>query len=279
MSDPTRKLPPELVQEAVAFRDGQREPATPKDASTVLLLRDTAAGLQVYVLRRQRSMAFAGGMYAFPGGSVDPRDHDRAVAWAGPSPQQWATWLVCDEAQARSLVCAAVRETFEESGVLLAGESPDTVVKDTTGADWEADRADLAAHRLAFADFLQQRGLVVRTDLLGAWAHWITPSFEPRRYDTRFFVAALPSGQRTRDVSGEADSVEWVAPGEAVRRTEAGRIRMLPPTFTALREMAGFTDAASVLAAAPSRPMPTVVPEVELIDGEGWLTVPDGILP
>ena len=102
---------------------------------------------------------------------------------------------------ARALVCAAVRETFEESGVLLAGASADEVVADTTGDDWEADRVALEARELSLTDFLERRGLVLRSDLLGAWAGWLTPVFEPRRYRTWFFVAVLPEGQRTRDVS------------------------------------------------------------------------------
>ena len=147
-------------------------------------------------------MEFAGGMCVFPGGGVDPRDFDarrrlgRAVARpSGP------TRLGIDEAEARALVCAAVRETFEESGVLLAGDSADAVVADTTGDDWEADRVALESRELSMTDFLDRRGLVLRTDLLGAWAGWLTPVFEPKRYRTWFFVAALPEGQRTRDVS------------------------------------------------------------------------------
>ena len=92
-----------------------------------------------------------------------------------------ATWSGVAEPVAQSVVCAAVRETFEEAGVLLAGASAAEVVADTTGADWEADRAALVARELGFADFLARRGLVVRTDLLGAWARWITPEFEARR--------------------------------------------------------------------------------------------------
>ncbi len=211
--DNTRRLPPALVEHAREFLAGDRAPVVPKGAATVVLLRPADGygdRLQVYLLRRHLGMAFAAGMYAFPGGTVDPRDSDRAVAWAGPTPAEWAQRLECDEAGARALVCAAVRETFEESGVLLAGAAPDTVVADTTGEGWEQDRAALVDRSLGFADFLTARGLVLRTDLLAAWAHWITPEFEPRRYDTRFFVAALPAGQRTRDVSGEADTVAWM---------------------------------------------------------------------
>ena len=155
-------------------------------------------------------MDFAGGMCVYPGGGVDPRDFDRDVAWAGPPPAEWAQRLGCDEETARALVCAAVRETFEESGVLLAGTSPDDVVADTTGEDWEADRVALESRELAMTDFLTRRGLVLRTDLLGVWGAWLTPVFEPKRYRTWFFVALLPEGQRTRDVSTESSEVTWL---------------------------------------------------------------------
>ena len=135
---------------------------------------------------------------------MDPRDFDTDVAWAGPEPADWADRLGCDEETARALVCAAVRETFEESGVLLAGPHGDEVVADTTGDEWEADRVALESRELAMTDFLTRRGLVLRTDLLGVWAAWLTPVFEPKRYRTWFFVALLPEGQRTRDVSSES---------------------------------------------------------------------------
>ncbi len=126
---------------------------------------------------------------------------------------------------AAGLVCAAVRETFEESGVLLAGPSPTEVVADTTGDDWEADRRALEAKELSFTSFLERRGLVLRSDLLGAWAAWCTPEFEPRRFRTWFFVAALPPGQRTRDVSSESSSVTWMSALGACDAVDAQRDR------------------------------------------------------
>jgi 8-oxo-dGTP pyrophosphatase MutT (NUDIX family) len=277
--DATRRLPPELVEHARAFLAGDRTPATPRHASTVVLLRQTGSGLEVYLLRRHLGMAFAPGMFAFPGGTVDSRDSDHEVAWAGPPPAWWAERLKCDEPLARALVCAAVRETFEESGVLLAGPEPDTIVSDTTGAEWEAERKALVERRLAFADLLSARGLVLRTDLLAPWAHWITPEFEPRRYDTRFFVATMPTGQRTRDVSGEADHVAWMRPSEAVRGVAGGDMAMLPPTFVTMSEMARFGTPDEVLAASRDRELVTVVPGVEIVDGEGLLTLPPDVLP
>ena len=100
-------LPPHLVEQAQAYAAGTAEPAEPRDAATVVLLRASDAGPEVYLLRRQTSMAFAGGMCVFPGGGVDERDDDPALAWAGPSPSEWAGRLGVDEELARALVCAA----------------------------------------------------------------------------------------------------------------------------------------------------------------------------
>jgi 8-oxo-dGTP pyrophosphatase MutT (NUDIX family) len=243
-------LPQALVDQARAFESGEAVPAEPRHAATVVLLREGHVGPEVYLLRRQTSMAFAGGMCVFPGGGVDPRDHDASVAWAGPSPAEWADRLDCDEALARALVCAAVRETFEESGVLLAGPSDDTVVSDTTGDDWEADRVALETRELSMTDFLVRRGLVLRTDLLGAWAGWLTPVFEPRRYETWFFVAVLPEGQVTRDVSTESSSVHWTPALNAVEAVEAREILMLPPTYLTCLDVAQHPTPAEVLAEA-----------------------------
>lgn len=278
-SPATRKLPSGLAEHAQAFLAGDRQPVAPKGAATVVLLRPADDGLEVYLLRRHPGMAFAAGMYAFPGGTVDSRDFDTAVAWAGPTPQEWGRRLACEAAEARALVCAAVRETFEESGVLLAGPSADSIVGDTTGADWESDRAALVDRSLGFADFLQRRELVLRGDLLRVWAHWITPEFEPRRYDTRFFLAALPAGQVTRDVSGEADRVTWMKPVEATAAVDGGRMAMLPPTYITLTELAGFPGAEQAFTAAETRKIITVAPGVQVIDGEAFLTLGDDLTP
>jgi 8-oxo-dGTP pyrophosphatase MutT (NUDIX family) len=269
----TRRLSPELVEHARAYAAGDQEPVPPRDAATVVLLRPEPSGMQAYLLRRHRGMPFAGGMVAFPGGGVDLRDSDGVPAWTGPPVAAFADRMGCDEALARALVCAAVRETFEESGVLLAGPTPDSVVDDIAGADWEADRRALVDRSLAFTDLLERRELVLRADLLAPWAHWITPEFEPRRYDTRFFVAMLPAGQRTRDVSGEADAVRWMRPADAMAAVDAGTVRMLPPTYVTLAELAEYETPADALAAAAEREIRTVQPSVRLDGDEGWLVV------
>jgi 8-oxo-dGTP pyrophosphatase MutT (NUDIX family) len=215
-------------------------------------------------------MSFAGGFYAFPGGRVDPRDADAEIAWVGPSAAQWALRFGSDEAEARALLCAAVRETFEESGVLLAGPDEHSVVADTTGERWEADRQALVSRETSLAEFLAARSLVLRTDLLGGWARWITPEFEPRRYDTAFFVAALPAGQRTRDVSGETESTVWMQPGQAIDDHIAGRALMLPPTITTLRELHGFGTAEAAVQAAAERALKPIIASVRQHDDGSW---------
>ncbi|MFH8339249.1 NUDIX hydrolase [Streptomyces sp. AM6-12] len=266
--------PPEWPDRIRALADGTLTPVSPRRAATVLLLKDTEAGPAVHMLRRRASMAFAGGAYAYPGGGVDPRDDDTRIRWAGPSRASWAERLGVDEAGAQAIVCAAVRETYEEAGVLLAGPDPDTVVGDTTGDDWEADRAALVAREQSFAEFLHRRGLVLRSDLLGAWARWITPEFEARRYDTWFFAAVLPEGQRTRNASTEADRTVWMRPAEAAAGYDRGELLMMPPTIAALRELLPYGTAAEALAAAAARDLTPVQATARLRDGEIVLSWP-----
>ena len=248
----------------------------PRQAATVVLLRDGAPGLEVYVLRRTKGMPFAGGMTAYPGGGVDPRDGDTEIGWAGPAPQQWATAFGCAERTARELVCAAVRETFEEAGVLLAGLPDGSVVPDVSGDDWEEQRQALLRRDLSLAGLLADRGLVLRSDLLRPFAHWITPPVEPRRYDTKFFVAALPVGQEARDVSGEADEAAWLAPAAVLAELSAGTRPMLPPTSHTLGQLQAFPDVAAALAGSPPEPLHPISPRFEETPDGRWAVLPDG---
>ena len=279
--DPTLRLPPNLVEDARSFTDGSRAPVEPKHASTVVLLRagdGEPGGLEVYLLRRHVDMAFAAGMCVFPGGGVDKRDFDADVGWVGPSPAEWARLLDTDEAFARALVSAACRETFEESGVLLAGPTEDTVVGDTTGEDWELDRRRLEAREVSFTDFLDRRGLRLRTDLLRLWGSWVTPVFEPRRFAARFFVAELPAGQVTRDVSTESDHVVWLPVREAVRAVDEHEMLMLPPTYCTCLELYDFTDPHQALAAAEGRDLTPIEPVAVVDDDGAYLTIPDRLV-
>jgi 8-oxo-dGTP pyrophosphatase MutT (NUDIX family) len=275
MTGPGPVVPRGLAERAREIADGRLEPAVPRDAATVILLRQDASadgggGIEAFLLRRTAELEFAPGAYVFPGGSVDTRDADPGVGWAGPGPADFAALLDVPPDRALALVCAAVRETFEESGVLLAGPTASTVVADTSGPDWEADRQALLDHSLSLAGFLGRRGLVLRSDLLRPWARWITPVAEPRRYDTRFFLAAIPAGQRTRHVGGEADEVAWWQPDAAIRAARQRELRLMPPTAVCLAEVGAYSQVDAALRA--TRDLRPVTPEIVEAEDSLWLT-------
>lgn len=273
-------LPAAMIERARAF---QGPPAPPRAAATVALLRPAvrSPGFQVYVLKRATTMVF-GGVYAFPGGGVDPSDRPQTLR------DDWAGRLGIGEQQARAVVGAAARELFEEAGVLLAGPRDeadrtvsdgslsgvvsvgDALVGDVSAADWEADRAAVAARELTMTELLERRGLRLRDDLLLPWARWITPEFEPKRFDTWFFVALLPGSQTARDVSGEADGAHWVDPAASAELTT------LPPTRAMLNDLGAYGKMAEVVAAASRRDAVTpVMPRVDFAeDGTARLHLP-----
>jgi 8-oxo-dGTP pyrophosphatase MutT (NUDIX family) len=232
--------------------------ADPRPAATVMFVRDGAAGVEVFMLRRVATMAFAPRMMAFPGGGVDPRDADPGLPWAGPAPSEWAQRLDTDEATARELVVAAVREVFEECGVLLAGPSADTVIADVSGSAWHEQRQRLLDRSRSLSEVLIEHSLVLRSDLLGYRSHWVTPEFEPRRYDARFFAAEVPDGQRADDLSTEADTAAWVPAAEVLDAYARGEALMLPPTIVSVEEVAAASSASAFAAEQP--PVARVMP-------------------
>ncbi|WP_372443201.1 NUDIX hydrolase [Actinoplanes teichomyceticus] len=254
-------LPPAMMKRAREFT-GPAAPARP--AATVVLLRPSGPGFQVYVLRRRSTMAF-GGVYAFPGGAVDPSDRPRTLR------DDWAARLGVPREQARAVVGAAARELFEEAGVVLAGPAaePDRTVADADDPTWESDRAAVLRRELTMSDLLARRGLRLRDDLLLPWARWITPEFEPKRYDTWFFVALLPGAQTARDVSGEADGTAWIDPAGSAD------LPMLPPTRHTLRQIAACGGIPGVVAASAHRDAATpVMPRIDISpDGTATLAI------
>ena len=248
-------VPRGLAERAREISDGRLAPAVPRDAATVILLREDASGIEAFLLRRTAELEFAPGAYVFPGGSVDACDADPGVGWAGPGPADFAALLDVPPDRARGLVCAAVRETFEESGVLLAGPSADELVRDSTVL--AADRRALLAGATSLTELLGRRGLILRTDLLTPWARWITPEASPRRFDTWFFAAALPPGQSATAAPegfgdhadpGESESGTWLRPAAALAAAQEGQITLLPPTAVTLRELGAHDDVAAILA-------------------------------
>jgi 8-oxo-dGTP pyrophosphatase MutT (NUDIX family) len=251
--------------------DDSLVPLTPRPAATVMLVRDLREnpdGIEVFLMRRHAAMEFAAGTVVFPGGGVDDRDRNADIAWAGPPPSWWAQRLGIETDLAEALVCAAARETFEECGVLFAGpaDNPGGIVDDASV--YRESRQALADRTLSFADFLRRENLVLRTDLLRPWANWVTPEAErTRRYDTYFFVGALPEGQRADGDNTESDRADWSTPQAAIADFEAGRSFLLPPTWTQLDSLTG-RSVADVLVV--ERQIVTVQPNLE-IDGDNWI--------
>jgi 8-oxo-dGTP pyrophosphatase MutT (NUDIX family) len=220
-------------------------PLPPRPAATVMLLREgVTEPIEVFLMRRHSAMDFVAGVMVFPGGGVDERDRNADIAWFGPEPAWWAQRLNVDVDLAEALVCAAARETFEESGVLFAGpaDDPDGIVGDAS--IYRDARAALASNSLSFADFLRTEKLVLRADLLRPWANWVTPKEErTRRYDTYFFVGALPEGQRADGENSESDRAFWSTPQAGLDDFADGRSFLLPPTWTQLDSLNGRTIA------------------------------------
>jgi 8-oxo-dGTP pyrophosphatase MutT (NUDIX family) len=280
-----------LAERVRDLSNGRLTPAVPRDAATVILLRQGAGpgtSVEAFLLRRTAELEFAPGACVFPGGSVDERDADPGIGWAGPAPEDFAAQLDVAPERARALVCAAIRETFEESGVLLAGPAGDGAGLAGAGlvdaglvsssAALAADRHALLTGTATLGEVLGRRGLVLRADLLTPWARWITPEVSPRRFDTWFFAAALPAGQTATAAPeghadpGESESGTWLRPGAALDAAEAGEITLLPPTAVTLRELAAHQDVDGILA---RRMIITPrLPRVIVEDGKVRLSMP-----
>src|SRR5205085_5460401 len=192
--------------------------ATPKDAGSIILLKDADDPKLLWVKRSDR-LAFMGGFHAFPGGQLDKGDLETPVAGCAG-----------DEAAMRA--CAA-REVFEEVGVLLAGGASELSVAEIADA-----RRRLAAGEKTFRQIISEHRLTLAGDALVAAGRWVTPPFAPRRFDTWFFLAVLPAGQEALVETGELETAEWVRPAEVLDRWQRGGIIMAPPTLHVIRTLA-----------------------------------------
>lgn len=260
---------PGIADAARRWLDGERWPvAEARSASTVMLVRDGAdrtAGPEVFMLKRTSGMAFAPNMHVFPGGGVDPRDGEVGLPWGGPSPLEWGERLGCSPVVAQLHVAAAVREVFEEVGVLLASPSASGPLAWLDLREARMWRNQLISREKSLSQVLHEAGLVLRSDLMSAKAHWVTPVFEPRRFDTWFFAAQMPAFQVADGDTTEAERAEWVRPAELLESYAAGLDVMLPPTVICLEEIRDAVDAADFVSHAATLPlvMPVVVDTVD----------------
>ncbi|MGI8948754.1 MAG: NUDIX hydrolase [Ornithinimicrobium sp.] len=247
-------MPEPLLASARAWLDrpeGDQGPTPARLSASVLLLRDGARGVEVFMQRRASTMAFAPDVLAYPGGGVDPRDAEVDVSWVGPGPSVWAELLGMPRASARQVVLAAVRELFEECGVLLAGPGGGGPVQGLAASGWQDERGALLDRRVSLAELLSRNGLSLRADLLTAVGRWITPACEPRRYDTAFFAARMPPGQVADGRTTESVRSRWVAATDALTERRDGVEAMLPPTQVLAEQLAASPGVSQVLVQRP----------------------------
>ncbi len=238
--------------------DTPKSPAAPRAASTILLLRDGPTGLEVFMVVRHHEIDFASGALVFPGGRMETADVELA--------REGALFSDGLDETARALRIAAIREAFEECGVLLARPLGNERFV-------AAERASALDRSASFAGLMAREGLLPATDALVPFARWITPAFLPKRFDTHFFLAlAPPDHALAHDGRETVDSV-WIAPRDALEGKDE-RFKLLFPTERNLWKLARHTDAASALAAARAAPVITVVPERTQIDGGPGLRIP-----
>jgi 8-oxo-dGTP pyrophosphatase MutT (NUDIX family) len=253
-----------------------------REAATVVLLRDSGAGpgtgIETWLMRRVPKMAFAAGMSVFPGGAVDSTDacpagdgpaDGRAAAEGGTADplRSTAQQLSTTTGHAGALVCAAIRETFEEVGVLLVRPEAPLLEPEL--------RVAVESRELPFATMLADLNVTLDVAAVRPWARWITPEGESRRYDTYFFVAILPDGIDAAAVTSEASHADWISVDEALAEYSRGERPMLPPTISTLTEISRHATAADVLAAAGQRSIDPVEPVIrQNVDGTWVASIP-----
>src|SRR5881409_3610089 len=237
-------------------------PAPPRPSSTVIVLgeaRDAEGPFSVLLLERQGSIAFPGAT-AFPGGVVEAGDADAPGARL-PAAQRWAPPGEGDRPpEALAYWVAALRELFEEVGILLATRDG-RLLEGPLAPELAALRARVAAGE-RFAGVLASAGLVPATDALFSFARWVTPVTNPRRWDARFLVARLPAGQEAEADGTETVSCTWMSPRAALAAYEAGRIVLIPPTVRTLDDLARFSSIDAVLADAARSVVRALTPEL-----------------
>lgn len=237
----------------------------PRPASTVVVVRDATVP-EILMVRRAQGQSFFGGAYVFPGGRVDAADRaDEAGLWCDGVEAARDRFPALAAGEALAYHVAAVRELFEEAGVLLA-RGPDggtvRVGSAEVQARYDAHRHAVHAGKATLRDVIEAERLRLALDLLLPFAHWITPTSEPKRFDARFFVARMPEGQRPMHDAGETTEAVWVAATEALARCARDEIVLAPPTWRTLWDLARQADVDAIFAWAsrqtigPIQPMP-----------------------
>ncbi len=242
-------------------------PVAARPAATIALMRDGASGLEILLLKRNRSAGFVPGAYVFPGGRVDTADADdeivaRVDGLDGPTADRRLS-LPSGDPPALAYYLAAVREAFEETGILV-GHDSEGVAPATAAQDPAVDalRDDLMEDRMGFAAVLDRLACRIDGPALEYIAHWITPEVEPRRFDTRFFAAKVPVEAQVIVDPREMSDAVWLNPAEALGRYDRGAFPMVFPTIKTLEQMAEFSSVDEALTDLGGREIPTILPRL-----------------
>jgi 8-oxo-dGTP pyrophosphatase MutT (NUDIX family) len=257
-------------------------PLAPRHAATVMLLRETPHGAEVLVIRRHENLAFMGGMWVFPGGALAPADLSPAALACIPERSKARCSQFTDlhgsplpHTQCLGLAIAAYRETFEETGVLMATDAAGRHCGDDLLNRVQAQRRAIAADPALFAALLNEEGLLLDVDRLVYWAHWITPSNAPRRFDTRFFAMLVPPAQTAAIDATEAVDHAWMTPAALLSAAQLGEMPVSQPTIYNLmeldRRLREQGSAAAMLERERARNVAPVLPKV--MRGERTLIV------
>ena len=253
--------------------------AIPRPAATVILARDTEHGPEVFMMKRTTEVAFAKGMHVFPGGALDAADRhaDLAARCAGLDDTLASAQLGIAQGGLAYWI-AAIRECFEEAGLLLGYREQDELLalQDEEADRLAALRLDLASHKVTFAEILERENLRAATDLIAYYSHWITQPGRPRRYDTRFFVARAPRTQVPMHDNSELVAHLWVRPGDALEMARKGEMTLMFPTVKTLESLTRFARVEDLLEFARSpRARPVMAPRAAVaLDGSQRTLVP-----
>ena len=247
--------------------DKPKVPVAARPASTVVILRDGADGIEVFMVVRHHEIDFASGALVFPGGKVDAEDSD--AAWSELAPQVPA-------APDRSFFVAAGRETFEEAGLVLARRRGTQEMVDADGAHRlvETYRAALLKGDTTFVDIFRKEDLVLAANLMVPFAHWITPEPVPKRFDTHFFLIAAPMVQLGAHDGGESVEGIWITPKQALRDAEAGTRTLVFATRMNIEKLARYRTVAEAVEVTRSKPVVTVTPKILRSEGGRRLQIP-----
>lgn len=256
------------------------------DAATVIVLREAAAGFEVFLVQRHRNSGFMANVYVYPGGKLDSDDCSERAAdrVRGMSAEDACARLKIEQPSflGLGLFLAGVRETFEESGILLASRSGSQDWIDLTSdaqvaQRFAAYRRDLISGELSLSEMAKREELVISLENIGYFAHWITPYIEKRRFNTRFFVTILPPNQRPLHDAVETTDSLWIRPQDALARYFSNTLQLSPPTIRTLEQLAEFPSAQAVVENARRREPPAILPFIGQIDGITQMLMPGDV--